>query len=34
MEIAKERVCEWTSGPLHLSGLNLTDLPNLPLGLT
>ena len=34
MEIAKERVRNWTSGLLDLSWLGLTDLPELPAGLT
>jgi len=34
MEQAKERVRNWTSGPLDLSTLGLTELPELPAGLT
>jgi hypothetical protein len=34
MEIAKERVRNWTSGPLDLSWLGLTELPELPVNLT
>jgi hypothetical protein len=34
MEKAKERIHVWTSGPLDLSGLGLTELPELPDGVT
>ena len=34
MDIAKARVREWTSGPLNLANLGLTELPELPSGLT
>jgi hypothetical protein len=34
MDIAKERVRNWTSGPLNLTWLGLTELPELPAGLT
>ena len=33
MEIAQQRINEWTSGPLDLSRLGLTELPDLPSGL-
>jgi hypothetical protein len=34
MEEAIERVRKWTSGTLNLSNLGLTELPELPAGLT
>jgi len=34
MEKVKERVRNWTWGPLDLSRLGLTELPELPAGLT
>jgi len=34
MEIARKRVRHWNSGPLDLSGLRLTELPELPVDLT
>jgi len=34
MEQAKERVRVWTSGSLNLSHLRLTELPDLPAGVT
>jgi hypothetical protein len=34
MEEARKRVRAWTSGPLFLSELGLTELPELPAGVT
>jgi hypothetical protein len=34
MEQANERVRHWTSGLLDLSGLGITELPELPAGVT
>ena len=34
MEIARERIQNWKSGTLDLSRLGLTELPDLPVGLT